>query len=59
MLAKIEYQLNIGVFVWEYDNVIKNIINYNDQFKINKVLNNKFERIISKRYIFLKKKKKV
>jgi hypothetical protein len=52
MLAKIEYQLNIGVFVWEYNNVIKNIINYNDQFKNNKILNNKFERIISKRYIF-------
>jgi hypothetical protein len=57
MLAKIEYQLNIGVFVWDYDNLIKNKINYNDQFKINKILNNKFGRIIYKRYIYLKKEK--
>jgi hypothetical protein len=55
MLVKIEYQLNIGVFVWDYDNLIKNKINYNDQLKINKILNNKFGRIIFKRYIFLKK----
>jgi hypothetical protein len=54
MLVKIEYQLNIGVFVWDYDNLIKNKINYNDQFKINKILNNKFGRIIFKSYIFFK-----
>jgi prephenate dehydratase len=46
---KIKYQLNIKIFVWDYDNLTKK------QIKINQILNNITDKKKPKRLQFKKK----